>query len=187
MLTKKYENKDFFNRIREITLEILDKPEKSDITYDILDPFLENELQLNVLKVKQKQMKYGKIWESVIGEYKNFIRLKEGHEFGFDLMNNRRKIVIELKNRYNTDNSSSKSKKYDQLSTFKESNPDYKCVYGVINDKNPEGRCVKINHNDQEILYISGDKLFTLIFGEDKDRVIRTVKKAVSDYTYGKI
>ena len=44
-----------------------------------------------------------------------------------------KKIAIELKNRTNTDNASSKKSNLDKLANFKKNNPEYICIYANIN------------------------------------------------------
>ena len=87
------------------------------------------------LSIKQKQMKYGHIWQSVIGAYDSFMDLKEGHVTGLDVMSVQRKMIIEVKNRYNTDNSSSRKSCFDRLAKYKKDHPDFMCIYAVINDR----------------------------------------------------
>ena len=53
-------------------------------------------------------MNAGNIWQIVIGNYNTFEDLYTSHSSGCDVKSNTRKIIIELKNRYNTDNYSSK-------------------------------------------------------------------------------
>lgn len=55
------------------------------------------------MKEKHKQMKIGEIWEEAIGNYDGFIKLK----------------IIELKNRTNTDNHSSRKSNMNKLVKFK--------------------------------------------------------------------
>jgi len=71
------------------------------------------------LKEKQRQMKIGEIWQEVLGNYNGCINLKIGHETGLDIISHTRKFAIELKNRTNTDNSSSKKSNLDKLAIFK--------------------------------------------------------------------
>lgn len=85
-------------------------------------------------------MKIWKIWQAVLGCYKSFINLGEGHETKLDIISYDRKIIIELKNRTNTDNSSSRKTKYDKLADFKMKNPDYKMI-------------LKIKHNKDVLIY----------------------------------
>jgi hypothetical protein len=70
-----------------------------------------------------------------LGSYDGFINLKVGHETGLDILSHTKKIAIELKNRTNTDNSSSKKSNLDKLAKFKKNNPTYICIYANINAK----------------------------------------------------
>lgn len=85
------------------------------------------------MKEKQRQMKVGEIWQEVLGNYKGYVNLKTGHETGLDILSVNKKIAIELKNRTNTDNASSKKSNLDKLAKFKQANPDYVCIYANIN------------------------------------------------------
>lgn len=87
-------------------------------------------------------MKIGEIWQEVLGNYKDFINLKIGHESGLDIISHKNKFIIELKNRTNTDNYSSKKANLDKLARFKKNNPEYKCIYGNINH-NTENKTIK--------------------------------------------
>jgi len=178
---------NYLQRIRSNIQKILQRPAKEEILYDILDNEIDKTYLLNSLKTKQKQMKYGEIWQNVIGEYDGFMDLRVGHPTGLDILSEQRKIAIELKNRYNTDNASSKKSNLDKLANFKKEHPDYECIYAVINDKNIEGCIKEIEHNNEKIKYYSGDKLFTFIFGEDKTKIIEYVKECVTLYGNGTI
>lgn len=85
------------------------------------------------LKEKQGQMKVGEIWQEVLGDYNGYVNIKIGHETGLDILSSSKKIAIELKNRTNTDNASSKKSNLDKLAKFKQANPDYVCIYANIN------------------------------------------------------
>ena len=50
-----------------------------------------------------------------------------------DIICSRNKIAIELKNRTNTDNHSSRKTNFDKLAKFKKENPEYLCIYATIN------------------------------------------------------
>ena len=104
------------------------------ISYDIaLDtPRLDRQRQ-NALAMKQLNMSIGKIWQRIFGKYDHWIDL--GDKCPFDLMSVRHKIIIELKNRDNTDNSSSRRMKHIQLAECKRLFPDYRCIYATLNAK----------------------------------------------------
>lgn len=124
----------YLEKIELIIKDILLRPENEILTYDILDTEKSRKNKLVSLKEKQRQMKVGEIWQEVLGNYHGFINLKNGHETGLDILSDTKKIAIELKNRTNTDNYSSKKSNLDKLSKFKINNPEYTCIYANIND-----------------------------------------------------
>lgn len=135
---------EYFEKMERIIQNILLKPQKNVLTYDILDTEKTKKNKLIALKEKQRQMKVGNIWQEIIGNYDQFIDLKSGHETGLDILSNTRKIAIELKNRTNTDNASSKKSNFDKLSKFKQENPEYICIYANVN-ANTEKKTLHIN------------------------------------------
>ena len=170
--------------IKIINMKIEEYLKKSKYNDDILeDELLNNFINNNPegmkfsKKLKQLQMNAGNIWQIVIGNYNTFEDLYTSHSSGCDVKSNTRKIIIELKNRYNTDNASSRKSNLDKLVKFKKENSDWQCIYGIINDKTKEGKNEIIKHNDFEITYLSGQKLMNFIFGKDKEIIIDNVKK----------
>jgi len=178
---------EYFEKMEIIIKNILLKPEKYVLTYDILDTEKTKKNKLLLLKEKQYQMKIGEIWQEIIGNYDEFINLKIGHETGLDILSNKRKIAIELKNRTNTDNYSSKKFNLDKLAKFKKNNPEYICIYANIN-ANTEKRTLqgynkKISHNGVEIEHQVGFEFLTYIFGEKTEKIIEFVKNIIDKYT----
>jgi len=175
--------KKYGKNIKNEIYKIFEHKYNDDFINDIL---LDNFFSKNKLfvekskKIKQIQMKIGLIWQIAIGNYDNFINLKIGDKTGLDILSNERKIIIELKNRYNTDNSSSKKTNYKKLMIYKKEHPDYDCIYGVINEKNQIGIDKKIKINDYEIRYLSGDKLLTFIFDKNKENIINIIKNIIN-------
>ena len=134
------------------------KESNDDILTDILlDSFIQQNIEtIRITKnIKQIQMKIGKIWQIAIGSYKNFIDLGEGDKSGLDVVSHKRKVIIELKNRYNA---SAKKTNYDKIEAFIKVNPEYTGIYGVLNDK---------------VCYYSGMKLLDYIFESDKNEIIQ--------------
>lgn len=127
-------------------------------------------------------MKYGEVWQVAIGNFDEFCDLGIGHETGLDVISESRKIIIELKNRYNTDNSSSRKANNDKLAKFKCLNPDWTCIYGVINENSSEGKIKEYEHNGQILHYYSGTKLFELVFGDKYMQIVDMVKFEVAKY-----
>jgi hypothetical protein len=124
---------EYFELLDNIIQTILLRHENEVLTYDILDTEKSKTHKLIALKEKQRQMKVGEIWQEVLGNYDGCINLKIGHETGLDILSHTRKFAIELKNRTNTDNYSSKKSNFDKLAKFKENNPEYLCIYANIN------------------------------------------------------
>ena len=178
---------NYFEKLDKIIYDILSRPEKNVLTYDILDTTKSNKNKLIVLKEKQRQMKIGEIWQEIIGNYDGFINLKNGHSTGLDIMSSTKKIVIELKNRTNTDNASSKKSNFDKLSKFKKSNPDYTCIYANINadsEKNTLQSQIKIIvHDNVEITHMIGFEFLKFIFGDDTNKTINFIKNVLDKYT----
>ena len=166
---------------------ILLRPENDVLTYDILDTEKSKTNKLLALKEKQRQMKVGEIWQEVLGNYNGCINLKIGHETGLDILSHTKKIAVELKNRTNTDNSSSKKSNLDKLANFKKTNPEYICVYANINadteKKTLQGSIKKILHNGVELEHQIGYKFLKFILGNDTDVIIQFVKNIIDKYT----
>ena len=177
--------------IIKINKKIQDYLKKSKYNDDILeDELLDNFIKNNPegmkfsKKLKQLQMNVGNIWQIVIGNYNTFEDLFTSNSTGCDIKSDSRKIIIELKNRYNTDNASSKKSNLDKLVKFKKENPDWNCIYGIINDKTKEGKTEIIKHNDFEITYLSGNKLMKFIFDKDAEFIVDSVKKQMLNVKY---
>ncbi len=139
------------------------------------------------LKEKQRQMKVGEIWQEVLGNYKEYVNLKIGHETGLDILSSSKKIAIELKNRTNTDNASSKKSNFDKLAKFKLANPDYVCIYANINadtkKKTIQGSIKKLIHNGVEIEHQIGYEFLKFILGDDTEYIIEFVKNTIDKYS----
>lgn len=177
---------EYFKKVELIIKKILSRPKNDVLTYDVLDTEKSKKNKLLSLKEKQRQMKIGEIWQEVIGNYKDLINLGIGHETGLDILSNIRKLAIELKNRTNTDNASSKKSNLDKLSKFKKENPEYTCIYANINanteKKTLQGSNKKIMHNGVEIEHQVGYQFLTFIFGEKTKEIIEFVKNTIDKY-----
>ena len=177
----------YFELLETNIQTILLRPENDVLTYDILDTEKSKTNKLLALKEKQRQMKVGEIWQEVLGKYNGFINLKIGHETGLDILSYTKKIAIELKNRTNTDNASSKKSNLDKLAKFKKNNPEYICVYANINadteKKTLDGTIKKILHNGIELEHQIGYEFLKFILGDDTDVIIEFVKTTIDKYT----
>jgi len=183
----KFTLENYFEKLSKKINIILSRNSKEIFTYDILDTELIKKNKLIYLKEKQRQMKIGEIWQEVLGSYNTFENLGVGHKTGLDIISNEKKIIVELKNRTNTDNASSKKANLDKLAKFKKENPDYICVYGNINDntenKTIPGSIKNIMHNGVEIKQYIGMKLLTFILEENTNKIIDFVKQTIDEYS----
>jgi hypothetical protein len=119
-----FDLRKYFESLENEIQNILSRTENDVVTYDILETEKSTTNKLLALKEKQRQMKIGEIWQEVLGSYNGFINLKKGHESGLDILSHTKKIAIELKNRTNTDNASSRKSNLDKLSDFKHKYPE---------------------------------------------------------------
>ena len=178
---------EYYELLDNLIHNILLRPENDVLTYDILDTEKSKRDKSVALKVKQRQMKYGEIWQEAIGNYDGFVNLKTGHKTGLDILSDTKKIAIELKNRTNTDNSSSKKSNLNKLAKFKKANPDYVCIYGNINadtkEKTLQGSIKKLLYDGVEIEHLIGYEFLKFIFGNDTDLIIDFIKKTIDKYT----
>jgi hypothetical protein len=178
---------EYLESLEKYIQAVCSRTENDALTYDILDTEKSKTNKLLALKEKQRQMKVGDIWQEVLGSYDGFINLKVGHETGLDILSHTKKIVIEIKNRTNTDNASSKKTNFDKLAKFKKNNPEYLCIYANINadteQKTLHGSIKKILHNGVEIEHQIGYGFLKFILGDNTDVIIQFVKTAIDKYT----
>jgi len=181
-----FDKKKYFENLDLIIFNILTRHENNTLTYDILDTEKIINNKKILLKEKQRQMKIGEIWQEVLGNYHEYTNLKIGHTSGLDILSHTKKVAIELKNRTNTDNASSKKSNFDKLANFKKKNPEYTCIYANINDDTKEktlkGLIKNIIHNGVEIQHQVGYIFLNFILGSDVDIVIEFVKNRINKY-----
>ena len=156
--------------------KIINKPIKLKPSNDLILGALFKPQMVEAHKLKILQMRLGKIWE-VLSEYYGFIKVKK-----IDLIHPVRKIAIELKNRTNTDNSSSRYRNYQKLLEFKEQHPEFKLYYVCINDRRSstiggnetQGKEEKLLANG--ITFVCGETALKLLYGEDYKMIIELIK-----------
>ena len=163
------EIENYFNNLKKAIKILFNK--KSDKLneneFDILDhvtPELIQHLEIE-LKIKQRQMNYGKIWEKAIGLFPGWEDLGTGHETECDVRKIDNTVICELKNKYNTCNSGSKKDVERKLSNYKMKNPDTMCIWGIINEKKSNKvHKKKYIVNNVEIIKWQGKDFLTFIF-----------------------
>jgi len=155
-------------------------------TYDILDTEKTKQNKLISLKEKQRQMIIGNLWQDILGNYNGNINLKTGHSTGLDILSHDKKYIIELKNRTNTDNNSSKKANLDKLAKFKMENPEYRCIYANINEdtenKTLIGSHKIFQHDGVELEKYTGRPFIEFILDDNTDFIINFVKETIDKY-----
>jgi hypothetical protein len=71
---------EYFELLENNIKNILLRPERDILRYDMLDTEKTKKNKRIVLKEKQRQMKIGEIWKEVLGKYNGFLNLKNGHK-----------------------------------------------------------------------------------------------------------
>lgn len=138
-------------------------------------------------KLKYIQMKIGLVWQSILGNLPGVTNLGIGHKSSLDLMfidKMRNKYIIELKNSYNTDNHSSRSRNIQKLGDFVKKNKDFIPIYGIINSKCGKDEDKIISFNNTNVRLLSGEKFLKFIFQNTKyKQVIKTLSNAIKPFT----
>lgn len=167
---KKYKELLFENYKIKIKELIISKINALNKPYQYKKTLLSDDTNDNIKKleiayhVHQKYMIEGEIAQIITGNFIGWEDLKQDHKSGLDIRKKDNSIIIELKNKYNTCNSSDEKKLLNKLCKYKKENPNTRCIWGVINPKNNKSVSKKIIHNGVEIEKIEGQKLLSLIF-----------------------
>jgi hypothetical protein len=183
----KFDLNQYLCKIDKMMTDIFNARKDDTVTYDILDT-KRSEKSKKICKMERlRQMDIGRIWQKVIGNYKGYEDLGIGHVSGLDVVSHSNKIIIELKNRTNTDNASAKKSNLNKLAEYKLKNPDYTCIYGTINDntleKTKKGSIKKIRHKDVDILHYTGRPLLELVFQDNTDKIIKHMKFVIDNHS----
>lgn len=113
----------------------------------------------------------GDFWQRVLGDAPGWCDLGVGDATGCDIINNDKKIVIELKNKMRTMNSSSKSAVLKKLQKQQEGG--YTAVLGLINGK--AQTCID---KQSGVTVATGEELFKMVYG-DANNLFRDVMEGV--------
>ena len=136
---------------------------------DIVLSGLINDIEEAAYRLQIIRMRLGYAWEWVFTDY-GFIK----HSSGIDLINPRRRIVVELKNSYRI-NSIVRREDLHRLKVFKARHPRYTVILGIINDRTLEGH----DRVKDQVRIMSGRKFLRYIFKGDEGRIIRYLRRAV--------
>ena len=132
-------------------------------------------------KIRQCQQKEGRMNEIILGNAPGWTDLMVGSPSGLDISSCNGNYIVELKNKYNTMNSSSRKAVIEKLVKWSANNPKTTCILGIVNPKNGKGYQKKIHQDGECILELGGEELFKLVFGKHYTTYITIAKKVVSD------
>jgi hypothetical protein len=148
------------------------KKESDKIAHNLTE---EEWIKFDNMRLKDKQInnKIGELHEYICCNSNNFCKAPKSLKV--DIIKNDYSIFIELKNKYNTLNSSSRENTINRLIKIKKQYNESLCLIGIINGKSFKK---KIDEENDIWLY-SGDELFELIFN-DKN-YLKHVKTIISN------
>lgn len=130
--------------------------------------------------------KIGEFHQELLGKVDGWVDLGVGDETEIDLKKEDNTIFIELKNKYNTMNSSSTKTCREKLENVINRYPDATAYWAYVINKNykSEDR-IWLYHEreDERIRRISGDKLYEMITGDSHalEKVFEAIPKAIVD------
>ena len=130
--------------------------------------------------------KIGEFHQKLLGKVDGWVDLGIGDETEIDLKKDDDSIFIELKNKYNTMNSSSTKTCREKLENVIEKYPNAIAywAYVISKDYKSENEVWRYQHReDERIRKISGDKLYEMITGDPQglEKVFEAIPKAIED------
>ena len=128
--------------------------------------------------------KIGEFHQELLGKVDGWVDLGIGDETEIDLKKEDNTVFIELKNKYNTMNSSSEKTCREKLEKVIEKYPDATAYWAYVISKNykSEDRIWKYQQReDERIRRISGDRLYTMVTGDPKalEKTFNAIPKAI--------
>lgn len=131
-----------------------------------LEDWLKNEKQRQVQKTIQNAL--GEMHQMILGSVDGWQDLETGHATGLDIANVDETVFAEIKNKYNTLNSSSAAKTYDKLVAAAENYPDATayCVHIIGRGRHSyDSLWVRKNTSHPQVHVISGDLFYERVTG----------------------
>lgn len=135
--------------------------------------------QSDLSNAKQIEMLKGNLAQVMIGNAPGFLNLGQGHATGLDCKKKDNSMYIELKHKFNTDNSSSRKSNMYKLSQQKRKNENARCIYGVINGYNGKAKSKMEDHGGQMIEILHGEELFKVVYGDDYRVLTEEMKRYI--------
>ena len=128
--------------------------------------------------------KIGEFHQELLGKVDGWVDLGIGDETEIDLKKEDNTVFIELKNKYNTMNSSSEKTCREKLENVIEKYPDATAYWAYVISKNYKSECRVWKYQqreDERIRRISGDRLYTMVTGDSKalEKTFNAIPKAI--------
>jgi hypothetical protein len=120
---------------------------------------------------KQMQMAEGDLLQDILAELSNAKSLR-GHPDGIDFLDEKRKLVGEIKRSYNTDNASSKKENIAKLVRFVEKHPQYQAFYGYFYGKNGHSKTRIHCHQNIQVVELTGDDLTKFLCQQTVEQIV---------------
>lgn len=142
--------------------------------------------ELNRQHDKTINNKIGEFHQELLGKVDGWVDLGVGDETEIDLKKEDNSVFIELKNKYNTMNSSSTKTCREKLENVIKKYPNATAYWAYVINKNykSEDRVWEYQkRHDEKIRRISGDKLYELITGDPKalEKTFNAIPLAIND------
>lgn len=143
-----------------------------------------SKFELNRQKDKSINNKVGEFHQKLLGKVDGWIDLGIGDETEIDLKKEDNSIFIELKNKHNTMNSSSKDQCREKLENIIEKYPDAIAYWAYIISKNYKSEnkiWIYKQRENERIKIISGYKVYELVTGDPKalEKTFNAIPKAI--------
>lgn len=143
-----------------------------------------SKIELTRQQDKTINNKIGEFHQELLGKVKGWVDLGVGDETEIDLKKEDNTIFIELKNKYNTMNSSSEKTCREKLEKVIEKYPNATAYWAYVISKNYKSECRVWKYQqreDERIKRISGDKLYEMITGDPQalEKTFNAIPKAI--------
>ena len=142
---------------------------------------------------KTASNRVGDFHQNLLGRVDGWVNLGRGHKTGMDLKNEDGSIWIELKNKYNTMNSSSLRDTRFKCEELAEKYPDAKIYWAYIVSQNYESfdKTWEYTDNKENVVHkvndnirnIAGEQVYTLVTGDETafEQLFDALPKAIND------
>jgi hypothetical protein len=198
-------DKEFLNNVKEVLSfypDIIENKDYLDVVtnskntndvfktlFDIYNYPTDDLIYFEIMRQYDKTInnKIGEFHQNILGAVDGWVNLGVGDKSEVDLKNEDETIFIELKNKYNTMNSSSEKTCRDKLENIIKNYPNATAYWAYIIEKDYKSKdCIwessKYNYNSQ-IRVISGYNVYKLVTGDETafEQLYDAIPRAIID------